>query len=424
MIKRLRHKFILINMLLVSLVLLVVFGAVFFSTYQNLTAESYNAIRFALSDRSDKNPPKLEMDRKHPPDEGYSPTAVFVVTLNAENGIESVNGRFVEVSEELAQSAVESALASDQKEGVLSSLNLRYQSLTTPDGVSKIAFADMTNENNSLFHLLITSLLVGLGGLTAFFFISMFLARWVLRPVEQSWNQQRQFVADASHELKTPLTVILANTGILLSHHKDTIDCQLKWVENTREEADRMKKLVDDMLFLAKSDASHAPTPHILVNFSDIVWNSILPFESVAFEQGVTINSEIAPNLSITGDHSQLKQLVAILLDNACKYAGDKGVVTFHLERLQDKIRLTVNNTGTPISPEHLPHLFERFYRADQSRAREIGGYGLGLAIAKSIVDKHKGRISVESTASSGTTFTVSFPLPHANEPPRKALKG
>jgi signal transduction histidine kinase len=207
------------------------------------------------------------------------------------------------------------------------------------------------------------------------------------------------------------LTVILANVGILLRHKDETVGQQQKWVEYTKEEAERMKKLVDEMLFLAKSDAARTSIPFLPQNFSDIVWNNVLPFESVAFELHVTLENHIVPEVFLQGDEGQLKQLVAILLDNACKYAGEGGKVTVSLEKGQDKARLAVHNTGTPIPPDQLPRIFDRFIRADSSRARSQGGYGLGLAIAKTIVEGHKGKITVESSAADGTIFIVTLPL-------------
>lgn len=407
MIQKLRRKFILINMSLVTLVLLIVFTAVCTSSYRRLAGESVSAMRQALERGVDNPPPKFEFGRGHP---RRPPPAVPVlsVALDGENKIFSVNRDRVEISDEALSQAVERALADGRGEGVLSGMDLRFLRQDMPDGV-KIAFADRSAERESMKNLVLTSLLVGLGGIGAFFLISLFLSRWALLPVQQAWEQQRRFVADASHELKTPLTVILANTGILLSHREDSITQQLKWVEYTRDEANRMKKLVDDLLFLAKNDAGRAPAVCGEVGLSDLVWSCLLPFESVAFEQGVALQSEISPLITVIGDENQLRQLVVILLDNACKYAGDGGTITLSLRRSQDHAVLCVHNTGAPISKEHLAHLFERFYRADPSRTR--GGYGLGLAIAQSIVQGHKGRIEVVSRAESGTDFVVYLPL-------------
>lgn len=179
-------------------------------------------------------------------------------------------------------------------------MGLRFLRQDTPSG-TRIAFADMSSGRSTMRGLMLTSLLVGIGGLAAFFGISLFLSAWALRPVERAWEQQRQFVADASHELKTPLTVILANTGILLSHKGNTIEAEQRWVENTKEEASRMKTLVDELLFLARMDAAHTPVL-VPLDLSDVVMSRLLPFESVAYEQGITLDSRIDPGILVSGD--------------------------------------------------------------------------------------------------------------------------
>ena len=224
-------------------------------------------------------------------------------------------------------------------------------------------------------------------------------------------NMRKEFSANVSHELKTPLTVILANTGILLSHPQDSIEQQKRWIQNTQEEAVNMKKLVDDMLFLAKSDAA-VSLVYSEVNFSDVVWSSVLPFESVAFEQGLSLDSDIAENMNLLGDEGKLRELVRILLDNACKYCAPKGKIFVRLEREGEKERflLSVKNTvSEKMSEQELERMFERFYRADKARNREKGGYGLGLAIAKSIVDQHHGKISASYPSEDEIAVNVQF---------------
>lgn len=405
MIKKLRKKFVIINMSLVTAVLFVVVAVSCISGYQNSVSESKRALERAWA-----TPPKFELSDRwfKPPKEGFLLFPVFGVALDQSGEILTVTSNNVEVSDELVQQAVDSALSSGSTEGILGDMMLRYRVEQTPSGL-RLAFIDRTHELRSLLKLLLTSLGALLGGFAAFLVVSLYLSRWALRPVERAWEQQRQFVADASHELKTPLTVILANTGILLSHQGDTIEQQRKWIKNTEAEAERMKKLVDDLLFLAKADAVSSPLPHTTIDFSDLVWSSVLPFESVAFEQGLRLDSDISADIMVQGDAGQLRQVCAILLDNACKYAGERGRVFVQLEAAQDKIRLKVNNTGAPIPPEKLKHIFERFYRADASRVREKGGYGLGLAIAESIVTAHKGSLTAQSDAQSGTTFIVTL---------------
>ena len=418
MIKKLKKKFILTNMLLVSIVLLVVFGTLVGTNYQQSVGQSVAAMRMALKWSDEAPPPRFEFDIKPDFMEGerrgdgerrFTMVPVFSATVDGDGSImASQTGGNVTVSDEVLGEAVAQALAAGQNEGTLSGLNLRFMMERGESG-TRLAFADRSWEWESLRGILIPSLLVGAGALLIFFLVSLFLAKLSVRPVEQAWEQQRQFVADASHELKTPLTVILANSGIILAHKDDPVEKQAKWVEYIREEATRMKGLVEDMLFLATSDAARTGAARGSVDLSGLVTGCLLPFESVAFESGTALESDVAPVATVMGDEGQLRRLVMILLDNACKYAGERGRVEVTLGRAGDKLRLSVRNTGAPIPQEHLEHLFERFYRVDSSRARDAGGYGLGLAIAKSITEGHGGKISV-SSGGEGTVFTVLLP--------------
>lgn len=418
MIKRLRKKFILTNMLLVALVLITVFGVLVGYNYQRLVRQSEEAMRTALKWSDDAPPPVFQFGASHEEEmeeqgeeRRFTMVPVFVVLLDEDGGPAQVTGgNNVEVSDQVVAQAV---AAATEESGAISGLNPRYLQDTDRGGEnSRIAFADMGWETDSLWPLIRSSLLVGALALGGFFVISLMLSGLALKPAEEAWEQQRRFVADASHERKTPLTVILTNTGILLAHSGDTIAQQQKWVEYIRDEAQRMRALVEDLLFLAKSDAGKETSPVTApVDVSELTWSALLPFEPVAFEQGVEMESEIADQLTVQGNADQLRRLVAILLDNAVKYAGNDGRVKLVLSRPErGGVCLTVHNTGPAIPPEHLPHLFERFYRADDSRARTSGGYGLGLAIAKRIVDGHGGSIAVSSREDAGTDFTVRLP--------------
>ena len=427
MIKKLRRKFIIINMSLIFIVLMAVFSVLCFSSYHKYENDNMNALRHSLEDnRLGTNETKFEFGKDRIGRGEKSPfnlVPVFVVTLNDDNTIASITGgNQSTVTEDLASEAVAAALETGERRGNLKSLSLRFLIDNTSD-FTRIAFADTTHESSSMRSLILTSLLILAGSMAAFFIISLFLAKWALTPVERAWDQQNQFIADASHELKTPLTVILANLKILLSHKEDTISNQFRWIENTHTEASRMKKLVENLLFLARSESNTVPAAVNTFNLSDAVWSCLLPFESVAFEQGVTLNESVTPGLSMLGDEGQIKQLTAILLDNACKYAGKEKKVTVILEQVQEKACLSVNNTGDAIPPGELSHLFERFYRSDKSRARTEGGYGLGLSIAQTIVKKHKGRIHAESSAQSGTTFIVWLPLNAADSRKQKEIR-
>ena len=407
MIRTLRRKFILVNMLLVSLVLLMVFGVFMASSAQRLKDQSLLAMRAALMWGEEGSPLRPEIafpldgSRRPSSGQGAQRSLLPVFTVTVEDGVVTAinDGDQVDVSLEVAQQAAQAALEDGRRDGTVSSL--RYLREDAEGGAVRLAFADRTWERENLLALLRTCLLVGLLGLACFFVISLLLSTLALRPAERSWQQQKQFVADASHELKTPLTVILANAGILLAHSGDMADGQRKWVEYIQAEAQRMKSLVEDLLFLARSDDRRSPLRLQTVSFSDLAW-----------EAGVALDSQITPDLELLGDPEQLRRLVAILVDNAVKYAGPRGSASLILRPQGDEAVLSVHNTGEPIPQEHLPRLFERFYRTDSDRARSQGGYGLGLSIAKSIADGHRGRISVSSSAISGTLFTVRLPLP------------
>lgn len=421
MIQKLRHKFILINMALVSVVLVAVFAVQGFTAYRMARDNVDQALNEAMIQTRERflvsvapKPGGFE-DRERLPEQPREARLRFTiphfgVELDGEGQVTGIRaGPGVEVDWETAQSLADAALAQGGDRGSLSGEHLDFL-VRTENGARYVGFADNSSIGQSVRRQLLTSLAILIPTLLAFWLISRFLARWSLRPVEEAWDKQRQFVADASHELKTPITVILANTDIVLAHPENKVAEESKWLEYTRDEAERMKSLVNDLLFLAKSDASQAPLNPAPVEFDHLVTGSLMSFESVAFESGVELEDKVESGLTVPGDSAQLRRLVVILLDNAVKYAGAGGKVTVRLEGERDAVRLTVRNTGTPIPAEHLAHLFERFYRADAARDRQQGGYGLGLAIAKSIVDAHGGNISVQSGEGEGTVFTVSLP--------------
>ena len=271
MLRRLRIKFILINMLLVTLVLLAVFGTLVYSTASQLERESVTVMTLML--RRDGIPPQFEIKMPLPGSERewQSVIPVFCVSVDAQGQITLESGENVKVSEDVVEQAVEQVLASGAQRGKLSDLGLRFLVETNKDGETQIAFSDLSWERASLWRLVLNSLLIGAGALVVFFIISLFLSRLALKPVEEAWTQQRQFVADASHELKTPLTVILANAGIVEGHPDETVASQHKWISYIQEEAQRMKGLVEDMLFLAKHDDARQSAKTQVCNLSDLL---------------------------------------------------------------------------------------------------------------------------------------------------------
>lgn len=325
-------------------------------------------------------------------------------------GAEVIFSRNMDTSDATVQKLVSAVLSAAESEGTLAEYDLSYSMRQTPEG-TKIAFVDRSYETSNIRSLLLWSLLGFVAAWLAFLFLVWRLSSWVFRPVEEAWSQQRQFIADASHELKTPLTVILANLRILGNHREDTIANQMRWIESSDQEALRMKKLVSDMLLLARNDADETqPLATEPVLFSDVVLGAILSFESVALDNSLRIHDEITPDIVVDGDKAQLEELVGILLDNACKYAAPESVISVRLTRQERSVHLAVHNKGDAFDDDAIAHLFERFYRLDQSRTRQTGGYGLGLAIADSICQRHQGHISA-ANEDEGVTFHVTLPV-------------
>jgi signal transduction histidine kinase len=275
------------------------------------------------------------------------------------------------------------------------------------------------------------ALIIWVLGVAAFLGISVFLSRIALKPVEVAWARQKQFIADASHELKTPLTVILANNNIMLAHPERSIDDNSQGIESTQLEAERMNGLVRDLLMLAQTDMASgnggkrvsgligaggadgagSVSETQTLDLSELTNRSILQFDAVFFERGINQTDDIDDGIAIRGNEKQLNRLLAILFDNASKYCKPAGQPWIHvsLKRSGDGKHtavLSVSNSGTPIPADKIPHLFERFYRGDEAHS-DAEGYGLGLSLARNIVEAHGGGISVASTAANGTTFTV-----------------
>lgn len=313
------------------------------------------------------------------------------------------------IPEKKLKDIVAKCLKSGENIGYLSEYNLKYCYSASGDYI-RIALYDMGGFLHYRFLFNILMIFVGIFVALIVAVITTFEANWLLAPLDESLTQQKQFTADASHELKTPLTVIKANVDILKQHPDSTVADEMKWINYIDDESTKMKDLIQDMLYLAKVDALREAPVMAPLDLTDLMYEVYLPFESLAFENGVNISSDIDPDLCVTGDANMLKRLFATLIENALKYAGNEGRVHVSAFEGTDKVTVSINNTGDLIPPEKLVHLFERFYRVDESRNGKSGGFGLGLAIAKNIADQHHAKLEVTSDEKTGNTFRVVFP--------------
>ena len=396
MIKKLRARIISINMALMGIVILAIFATVCVNSYSNAVNDMERGLNQVVGNRdfdrdhaTDDNAPPFDKEAKGTykqkpnihDNEPMQISSYVIVELDDAGNITNTAENNVSIDEDDLAECVKLARQATSISGQISDYGLMYVKHDFME-VHKIVFASNNMIYSNLRKTALISVGLFFGSMVIIFLISLWLSGLAVNPVKKAWEQQKQFVADASHELKTPLTVILANNNIMMSHPQSRVTDERQWLESTEEEAQHMKQLIDQI-------------------------GSALNFEPVAFEREVLIDTEIQPDILMQGNQLQLNQLAHILIDNAVKYAEDNSTVTIELHKHGDSIEFTVNNKGSVISKEEMEHIFDRFYRAEKSRTTK--GYGLGLAIAQRIVEDMNGKITVQSNQTDGTTFTASF---------------
>ena len=390
MIRRLRWKITGVTLLVSALVLTAVFACVYLFSRNNIAQSyEYQLRQAVVSGTSEARVP------------------CFVAEVLPSGTVRVSGSNYYDLQDEdTLLPLVTAALSADADSGVLPAQHMRYFRLEGALTV-RIAFMDSTFEQATLRSLVRVCLLIGAAALLVLFGLSWLLSGFVTRPVARTWQNQQQFLSDASHELKTPLTVILSSADLLKTSAQPE---QRQYVDNISVESRRMKALVEDMLTLSRTESGRA-APFAPLDLSDLVTDAALRFEPVAFEAGHPLQYDIQNGASLSGDRQQLDQLLDILLDNAVKYAAKGAPIRLTLDISGKNAVLAVENPGDPIPPDKLPRLFDRFYRVDDARTG-AGGFGLGLAIAQQIVRRHKGTITAASDARA-TRFTVTLPLRH-----------
>ena len=451
MIRKLRWKFSAIMMIIVGLLLAVIFITLYCTTKANYVRRSMDTLHSAMmedypasmreqtgyaegqsasfneqseSNRQDTPNGQAALNRQDPPAR-QQPSAgqrsparprrqelPLMVVDKRQGNYSVVKNQLLNTESREAETLVSLAESMGGESGTLKDRHLRYlRGKTMPDQTVRYVFADIYEEQNSLYWQLIHSSIIGACSFAVLFLFSILLSRWAVKPVEDAWQQQRQFVADASHELKTPLTVILSNADMLEKDRDIPEGKNRQRISHIKAESLRMKQLIESLLALARSDSGQESAVCAPVDLSFIVNSSLMAFEPLAFDMGKHITYDIEAALHVNGDDKKLRQLTDILLDNACKYSQDNGSICVTLKKTSAKeALLTVSNEGTPLTKEEIRHLFLRFYRADTARSN-IPGYGLGLSIAQSIVSEHGGRIDVSTDGSRVNSFMVRLPL-------------
>ncbi len=400
MIRRLRKRIVAINVITASLILFCALIVTFVVGYGRIDIEREARMNLALNFDTQQDEIRFEEEKI------FDDVALAVYDVRTHQ-VEWFFGGNANLTREELSRYVRPIVQDVRREGWVN-ISVRYVKAVEGSKV-KIAFNNLGASSGNLVVFAVSVLGALTLGIIVYFLFSLFLARIALRPVEDSWKKQKQFVADASHELKTPLSVILANTDILASHKEETVESQMKWVENTRAEAVRMAELVNQLLFLAKNDDGLKVQMQD-VNFSNCVEGIVLGYDAVFYEKQHKFSYEVTPDVWVVGNEGQLKQLVTILLDNANKYSKGEGNITLRLQNNGKHCTLTVANDSEQLSEEQLSHLFDRFYTVDNSRNKNNGGNGLGLNIAQVICQTHNGSIRV-SCENGRTAFEVTLPL-------------
>jgi len=240
---------------------------------------------------------------------------------------------------------------------------------------------------------------------------SWLLSKLAIMPVKLAWQKQLDFTADASHELRTPIAVIRTNLELVMDSPKKTVESQMKWLQNIEAENRRMAKLVDDLLTLSRADTNQQVLEMTDFMLDETISKALIPFTPVAKQKNIALEARLNSQTTFYGDRRRMEQLVVILVDNALKYMDGSGKVYISLTQYEKGVKLEVSDTGSGMEPEHLAKIFDRFYRVVNNRKQNQDGSGLGLSIAKWIVQEHRGTIRVESKPGVGTTFAIILPV-------------
>ena len=399
MIRRLRWKVVGLNMGMVFCVLLAVFAAVFFfarsALSRSVRQQLEEAVRTGVYDLSQ-------------PDGSTLPC--FVAEVYASGTVRvSGNGYYDLTDKPALADIVTAALSAQEDEGVLADYHLRY--LRSVGLLStRIAFTDSTLEQATLRGLLTGSLLIGFVALAVLFACSYVLSGAVTRPVARAWQQQKQFLSDASHELKTPLAAIRLLTDSILQTDNMDMETVRDFVTDIGSEAERLSRITEDLLRLTRLDSGAAAEP-APVAVAPVLRRVVRMLAVVAREQETTLSYEADESAVVLATEDDLHQILYNLMENGIKYSGHMGFVHTALTVEGGDVVIRVEDNGVGISDEDMPHIFERFYRVDKARSREVGGTGLGLSIVSDTVRRRGGTVSVaHRPAGQGTLFTVRLP--------------
>jgi two-component system, OmpR family, sensor histidine kinase CiaH len=384
-------------MSLLTIVFILIFGTMYISTAISMEKDLEHDLKNTIS-----------VPRKPTPNSPMMSSSI-IIELDSDNNIATVT-TYLEIDEDMLEDTIYTIIKNENNfdRVKIDGSSYGYLKEYSSKGL-RIVLMSREPQIEVLNNLLKVFISIGSISLIFLLLISIYLTNKTIKPIKETFEKQKQFIANASHELKTPLTIIRTNTSLVLSNKSLTVESQSKWLNYINNQIERMSELLDEMLSLAKLDTNRGLNEFVVFNLSKLLNNILLTFEAVIFENKIELESNIEEDISIKGDKESIKKVFIILLDNAIKYTNKSGKIDVELKQEKNKIKLKVKNTGEGIKKEDINKIFERFYRVDTSRARETGGYGLGLSIAKSMVESHNGKIYAESNVGKDTTFIIEF---------------
>lgn len=468
MIKTLRKKFIAIAMLSTALVLFIIIGAINIANYINTNANldarleliAYNGGTFpdmnddgsapAVPDISSEAPDSSTTDMAPAPDGSTVPndstvsdgstapddsmvppvpdsgsyfdvqygrhgidketpfeTRYFSVLLYQNGNVSTIDtGKIASVSTSEAGDYATSLYDKGKTKGFIDQYKYLSVSTTNTNGDNMIlyVFINCSKELMTIRTYALASIGISIIGLLVVFVLVCFFSKTVTKPMAESYEKQKRFITDASHEIKTPLTIIDANTEVL-----EMMEGENEWTVSIRKQIARLTALTEKLVFLSRMDEDSTRLEMQEFNISDAILDTAMPFETVAESKGKTLDISVAPDINYTGSETNIRQMVSLLLDNAIKYSSENGSIRLNFSTTGKLKILSVWNTVDEIETGKLDYLFERFYRIDKSRNSKTGGFGIGLSVVQAIVQAHNGKVSAKSEDGKSIEFTISL---------------